>query len=65
MFSSIEPVAQAGSIVLTNPAGKELTLLHERIDETTIQVTLTGARRDWVFDINALGIPTEVEEPVN
>lgn len=57
----IDPVAQAGTIVLTNPDGKELTLVHERQDETTIRVTLTSGLREWVYDINALGIPTEVE----
>ena len=57
-----DPVAQAGSIVLTSPANKELTLVHERVDDTTIRITLTGARRDWVFDINQLGIPSEVTD---
>ena len=58
----IDPVAQAGTIVLTNPAGKELTLVHERQDENTIRVTLTSGLREWVYDINALGIPSEVED---
>lgn len=57
-----DPVAQAGSIALTNPAGKTLDLVHERVDETTIRVTLTSGFREWVYDINALGIPTEVTE---
>ena len=57
-----DPVAQAGTIELTNPDGKVLTLLHERVDESTIRITLTGARRDWVFDINQLGIPSQVDD---
>ncbi len=57
-----DPVAQAGTIQLENPAGKTLDMVHERIDDDTIRVTLDGARRTWVFDINRLGIPTEVTE---
>jgi hypothetical protein len=56
-----DPVAQAGVLSLTNPDGRHLDLIHERIDETTIRVTLTGARKDWVFDVNQLGVPTQVE----
>lgn len=57
-----DPVAQAGTLVVTNPDGKELTMLHERQDEETIRVTITSGVREWVFDINRLGIPQEVEE---
>ncbi len=58
----IDPVAQAGTITLTNPDGKELVMTHERQDENTIRVTLTAGSREWVFDVNALGIPSEVDE---
>ena len=57
-----DPVAQAGQIVLTDPEGRTLTLEHERLDERTIRITLEGTREPLVFDINQLGIPTEVEE---
>ena len=57
-----DPVAQAGIISLTNPEGRALSLIHERIDDRTIRITLEGTREPLVFDINQLGIPTEVDE---
>ncbi len=57
-----DPVAQDGTIVLVDPEGRELTLDHERIDETTIRITIDGTREPLVFDINQIGIPTEVED---
>lgn len=57
-----DPVPQAGLITLTNPAGKELDITSVRIDEATIRVTLSTAYEDWVFDINQLGVPSEVTE---
>jgi hypothetical protein len=57
-----DPVAQAGQIALTDPEGRTLTLEHERLDERTIRITLEGTRQPLVFDINQLGIPTEVDD---
>jgi len=57
-----DPVPQQGTVALTNPRGKPLDLVFERVDENTIRATIDGARRTWVFDINALGIPSEVED---
>ena len=57
-----DPVAQAGTLSVLSPNGKSLDMVHERIDEDTIRVTLEGTRRTWVYDINRLGVPTEVTE---
>jgi hypothetical protein len=51
----IDPAPQAGSLTVVNPDGKELSVVYERIDEDTIQATLTGLRRDKVVNINRLG----------
>ena len=51
----IDPAPQAGTFAVTNPAGKSLTIAFSRLDDTTIQAVLTGARREWVFEIGALG----------
>ena len=56
-----DPVAQDGTITLIDPEGRELTLDHERIDETTIRITIEGTREPLIYDINQIGIPTEVE----
>jgi hypothetical protein len=50
-----DPVPQAGSYVITNPAGKRLTLTFERVDADTIRVDVDGARRDYQFNVNATG----------
>jgi hypothetical protein len=50
-----DPVPQAGSYVITNPAGKKLTLTFERVDGDTIRVDVDGARNDFHFNVNSAG----------
>jgi hypothetical protein len=57
----IDPVPQAGSVVITSPAGKTLTVTYTRLDANTIRLDVVGARRDLVFHVNALGIVETVE----
>jgi len=57
----IDPAPQAGSLTVTNPAGKTLDVVYERVDDTTIQATLIGLREDVVVHINLLGQMEEVE----
>jgi hypothetical protein len=51
----IDPVPQSGSYTLTIPSGKEAGLAFERIDEDTIEVTVSGGRKDHVFHVTSLG----------
>jgi len=51
----VDPVPQSGAYTLTIPSGKEAGLSFERIDEDTIEVTVTGGRRDHVFRVTSLG----------
>jgi hypothetical protein len=51
----IDPAPQAGTFEVTNPDGKVLTVTFSRLDDTTLQAVLTGPRREWVFEIGALG----------
>ncbi len=57
----VDPVPQAGSYVLTNPAGKRLTLAFERVDGDTIRVSVDGARRDYRFNVNSVGDIAEAD----
>lgn len=50
-----DPVPQAGSYVITNPENKRLTLSFARVDGDTIRVDVTGARRDYHFNVTATG----------
>ncbi|MBV1861438.1 MAG: hypothetical protein KUG77_23665 [Nannocystaceae bacterium] len=56
---AIDPVPQAGSYTLTTPQEHELTLSFERVDDNTIEVSITGGRRDRLFHVTSSG---EVEE---
>jgi len=56
-----DPVAQAGTIIVTDPEGRELSFEHERQDDNTIRITIEGARNTHVYDINLIGVATEVE----
>ncbi len=47
-----DPVPQAGSYVLVNPASKKLTLAVQRLDEDTIQVTVSSGKRSFDFKVN-------------
>jgi hypothetical protein len=51
----IDPVPQAGTFTVTDPEGRALEIAYERVDDTTIQATITGTRQPLVFHINALG----------
>ena len=51
----IDPVPQAGSYTLTTPKGKTAVLSFERIDDDTIAVTLSGGRKDLVFNVTRAG----------
>jgi hypothetical protein len=57
----IDPAPQAGSLTVTNPDGKTLDVLYERVDETTISATLIGLREDVVVHIGLLGTMEEVD----
>lgn len=50
-----DPVPQAGQYVLGTPEDKTVTLAFERLDDDTIQVTLTGPRRERVFEVTSTG----------
>lgn len=52
---AIDPVPQDGAYVLDTPKGREITLSFERIDADTIEVTVTGGRRDRVFRVTSAG----------
>lgn len=47
-----DPVPQAGSYELSTPFGKDVTVTFERIDDDTIQVTISGPRRSFSFNVN-------------
>lgn len=44
-----------GSAVIDTPKGHELTLGFEQIDDDTVEVTVTGGRRDRVFRVTQAG----------
>jgi hypothetical protein len=48
-----DPCPQSGSYVVTTPSGKEASVIFERLDEDTIQVTITGGREDRVFEVTS------------
>lgn len=52
---SIDPVPEQGSYTVLNPEGREIGLSFSRVDEDTIEVTVTGGRRDIVFRVTAAG----------
>lgn len=52
---SIDPVPEAGSYTVLNPEGHEIGLSFARVDEDTIEVTVSGGRRDLVFHVTAAG----------
>ena len=51
----VDPIPQAGSYELTNPAGKVATLSFERVDETSIPATLVTGRKELVFVVHQDG----------
>jgi hypothetical protein len=59
-FRLIDPVPQAGSVTLINPADKEATLTFVRLDENTIEVQMSGGRRgDRTFHVTSAGTVSE------
>ncbi|MFI5306398.1 MAG: hypothetical protein ACHQ53_03535 [Polyangiales bacterium] len=50
-----DPAPQSGSFVLRTPAGKTITLVFERIDDSTIGVTASGGSRSVTLKIGKLG----------
>lgn len=48
---ALDPVPQAGLYTLENPGGKALSMGFERVDSTTIRVTISGPRRDFEFEV--------------
>ncbi len=56
---AVDPVPQAGTYTLTTPQEHQLTLGFRRLDASTIEVSITGGREDWVFQVDSAG---DVEE---
>lgn len=54
----VDPVPQAGSFTLSNPAGKTLSLSFTRVDATTIKVTVTNGDKSFSFDVKAITADT-------
>ncbi len=52
---AVDPVPQAGTYTLTTPDDKVLTLSFSRLDDDTIEVSMTGGFRDRVFLVTAAG----------
>lgn len=52
---SIDPVPEAGLYTVVNPEGREIGMSFSRVDEDTIQVDITGGRRDITFQVTAAG----------
>jgi hypothetical protein len=50
-----DPIPQAGTLALTTPRDKLITLEFERIDADSIGVTASGGSRSIRFAVNALG----------
>jgi hypothetical protein len=51
----VDPVPQAGSYTLLSPKKKQLGLSFERVDDDTIQVTVTNGKRSFAFNVNKIG----------
>ena len=51
----VDPVPQAGSYVLTQPDDNEITMSFNRIDDDTIEINVSGGRRDRTFRVSAAG----------
>ena len=52
-----DPVPQAGSYELSTPFNKAVTLSFSRVDDTRIEVTVEGPRREFSFTVKSLGTP--------
>jgi hypothetical protein len=58
-----DPVPQGGAYVLTVPSLKTVTLSFERLDEDTIEVTITGPRRSRVYEVTSTGAIEDGDQP--
>lgn len=56
---AVDPVPQAGLYTLTTPQEHVLTLGFQRLDEATIEVSISGGRNDFAFQVTTAG---DVEE---
>ena len=56
---AVDPLPQAGTYSLTTPEDHVLGLSFTRVDEDTIEVAMTGGRRDHVFHVTAAGDVSE------
>jgi hypothetical protein len=52
---AVDPVPQDGVYVLTTANDKEITMTFDRVDDDTIEVRLSGGRRDRVFRVTSAG----------
>jgi hypothetical protein len=50
-----DPVPQAGSYTLTTPFDKTLSMAFSRVDDDTIEVTVTGPKREFSFNVSKAG----------
>lgn len=51
----IDPVPQSGSYSLDTPFDQAVSLSFRRVDEATIEVTVSGGRKDYEFRVSRLG----------
>ena len=51
----VDPVPQAGGYTVTNPAGKAMSMAFSRIDDDTIEVTVTTGRWERVYEVSRDG----------
>ncbi len=51
-----DPVPQAGSYTLNTPYNQALELSFSRVDDKTIEVTVSNERRSFSFKVTALGV---------
>lgn len=49
----VDPVPEAGSYSLDTPFDKQVTLAFDRVDETTIKVTVSGGDKSFDFDVHS------------
>lgn len=50
-----DPVPQAGTYRVASPKGRSLELSFKRVDEDTIEVTLSSGGRSFRFNVNSIG----------
>jgi hypothetical protein len=61
----VDPVPQAGTYTLDTPFGKTVSLSFERASDTAIQVTVTGPRRSFDFQVVTSAEGDEVTQTVD